>query len=81
MPRLRALRHLSASRASVEENREILYQGPPSALLFLVHPDDEKERTMTPRMRKRAKQLGRSLALAATVGGFWLAAGAPLYRM
>lgn len=66
----------------MEENREILHQGPAPALLFLVHPDDEKRRTMTPRTRKRAKQLGRSLAaLAATVDAFWLAAGAPLYRM
>ncbi len=26
------------------------------------------------------KRLGRTLALAATAGGFWLAASAPLYR-
>lgn len=31
-------------------------------------------------MSKRAKRLGQSLVLAATVGGFWLAAGAPLFR-
>ncbi len=35
---------------------------------------------MRRRMITRARRLGQSLVLAATVGGFWLAAGAPLYR-
>ncbi len=35
---------------------------------------------MRQRMSRRGKRLGQSLALAATVAGFWPAAGAPLYR-
>jgi hypothetical protein len=35
---------------------------------------------MIKRTSTKARRLGRSLALAATVGGFWLAAGAPLFR-
>ncbi len=35
---------------------------------------------MKERMSKRARLLAESVVLAATVGGFWLAAGAPLYR-
>ncbi len=35
---------------------------------------------MRQRMTKRVRLFGQSLVLAATVGGFWLAAGAPLYR-
>lgn len=49
----------------------------------LVHRPilDEKETAVRVRTTNRVKRLGQSLALAATVGGFWLAAGAPLYHM